>query len=128
MAYNFGGYQPQSYGYNQPQYFQPYQQPQQPQSQNAQDAFACRPVTSREEAVASPADFMRPLIMPDMAHGMIYVKRFNPSTGASDILDFKQQFGDNSAPALDYVTRQEFDRFCADLMRRITRTGGEDDE
>ena len=104
-----------------------YPQPQQVQNQPMQEAFACRPVTSREEAVASPADFMRPLIMPDLAHGMVYIKRFNPSTGASDILDFAQRSGDNAASALDYVTRQEFDRFCADLMRRITR-GDADNE
>ena len=111
--------QPQQYSgyYNQPQQMPPMQY-----------AFACRPGRSREEAVASPADFMRPLIMPDMAHGMIYVKRFNPATGASDILDFAQRTGDNAAPALDYVTRQEFDRFCADLMRRIARGGDATDE
>ena len=119
MAY-YPTYQPQPQQYNS-YYTQPQQMP------PMQDAFACRPVTSREEAVASPADFMRPLIMPDMAHGMIYVKRFNPATGASDILDFAQRTGDSS-PALDYVTRQEFDRFCADLMRRLTRGGDADDE
>lgn len=116
--------QPQQYG----GYYQQPQQMPQMQPQQMQEAFACRPVTSREEAVASPADFLRPLVMPDLAHGMVYIKRFNPSTGASDFMDFARCDGGNAAHAPDYVTRQEFDRFCADLMRRITRGGDMDDE
>lgn len=62
------------------------------QTQQAQQCYACRPVTSREEAVAAQIDFMGPgTIMPDLGHGMIYLKRFNPNTGSSDFLPFVLQ-------------------------------------
>ena len=90
MAYNFGYNQnPYFSGYN-PQMQQVQPQPQQtaPQPQ-VQSGFICRPVTSREEALATPCDFMAAgVIMPDMAHGMVYIKRFNSQTGASDFADF----------------------------------------
>lgn len=67
------------------------QQMQQPQ-QAQQQGYLCRPVTSREEAVAVQVDFTGPgTIMPDLSHGMIYLKRFNPNTGASDFLPFAFQ-------------------------------------
>lgn len=51
--------------------------------------YICRPVTSREEALATPIDYMSAgIIMPDIAHGMIYVKRFNAQTGVSEFGDF----------------------------------------
>lgn len=51
--------------------------------------YICRPVTSREEALATPIDFMSAgIIMPDFAHGMIYVKRFNSQTGSAEFGDF----------------------------------------
>ena len=51
--------------------------------------FVCRPVASREEAVAAQTDFFGPgILMPDLGHGMIYLKRFNQTTGASDLLEF----------------------------------------
>lgn len=82
MAYNFGyNTNPYYTGYN-PQIQQPQPQQTAPQPQ-VQSGFICRPVTSREEALATPCDFMAAgVIMPDMAHGMIYLKRFNSQTGA----------------------------------------------
>lgn len=67
--------------------------PIQPQaSQQMQPGYACRPVTSREEAVAAQVDFAGPgTIMPDLGHRMIYLKRFNPNTGSSDFLPFVLQ-------------------------------------
>lgn len=70
--------------------------PQPPQSygqantqQTVQTGFQCRPVTSREEAVASLVDYFSPgMLMPDLAHGRVYFKRFNPNTGASDFVEF----------------------------------------
>lgn len=54
-----------------------------------QIGYQCRPVTSREEAVAVQAEYFGAgTIMPDLGHGMIYLKRFNPNTGASDFFDF----------------------------------------
>ena len=55
----------------------------------ASQGFVCRPVASREEAVAAQTDFFGPgILMPDLGHGMIYLKRFNQTTGASDLLEF----------------------------------------
>lgn len=53
-------------------------------------AFVCRPVASKEEVLAFPADFMgTPQFFPDLGHGVVYMKRFNTQTGAADTLEFK---------------------------------------
>lgn len=114
MAYNFGyNTNPYYSGYN-PQIQQPQPQQTAPQPQ-VQSGFICRPVTSREEALATPCDFMAAgVIMPDMAHGMIYLKRFNSQTGASDFADFA--YTPPTAPAkdtADYTPRADFDKLCA---------------
>ena len=63
------------------------------QSQNmGQPGYVCRPVTSREEAVASQVDFLGPgTVMPDFGHGMIYFKRFNPNSGSAEFYSFALQ-------------------------------------
>lgn len=68
-------------------------QPQnQPQNGGQTAGYICRPVTSREEAVASAVDFLGPgTIMPDFSHGMIYFKRFNPNSGGAEFFDFSVQ-------------------------------------
>ena len=103
--------------------FPPYMPPQQQMYPNymqpQMDAFISRLVASREEAVATPTDFSRPIVMLDFGHGAIYVKRFNPNTGSGELLDFKYISPAEAAPTQEYVTKQEFDTFCANLMRRI---------
>lgn len=76
--------------------------------QPSQPGYSCRPVTSREEAVAVPVDFLGPgTIMPDFGHGMIYFKRFNPNSGVSEFFDFavqappQAQQTSSAAPAYD---------------------------
>lgn len=60
-----------------------------PQTTQQGAAFLTRPVTSREEAVAAQVDFLGPgTLMPDLSHSTIYLKRFNPNTGASDFFTF----------------------------------------
>lgn len=72
-GFSFGGYQ-------QPNYQQTFQQP----------AYSVRPVTSREEVMAAQIDFMGPGgLFPDLGHGVVYLKKFNQATGASDILEFR---------------------------------------
>lgn len=79
--------------YGQPQ--MPMQAPQQsympspaPQPQQVQ-GYICQPVTSREEALAVQAQYFSPgTLMPDLAHGKVYLKRFNVDTGASDMYEF----------------------------------------
>lgn len=95
--------------------YQPYPNAVQNQGTNG---YICRPVTSREEALATPVDFMSAgVIMPDLAHGMIYVKRFNPQTGSSEFGDFaivpppqpKQE------TAQEYVLRSDFEALSGAL-------------
>ncbi len=120
MNFQFGA---PSYGYNPQQTYFPQQQPQQmtqPMQQQPmqQPTFACRPVTNREEAVASQADyFSAGLIMPDFAHGRIYVKRFNQQTGVSDFYEFGLMQPEEPVKA-EYVTREEFEKFRAEFMKK----------
>lgn len=105
MAYT--PYQPYG-GYNYQQTYIPYVPPrfdglQQPQNaagapssvpamsapSSQQTGFLCRPVTSREEALAVQADYFSPgTLMPDLGHNVVYLKRFNTNTGASDMFKF----------------------------------------
>lgn len=96
-AYPMGLYQPAQNQY-QPIMNQPVQM-NQPQNQGAQipnmqqpsgnSNFFCRPVASREEALGVPVDFMgAPMFFPDLAHNVIYMKRFNTNTGAADVFEF----------------------------------------
>lgn len=103
---NFPPFMPQQQMY--PNYMQP-----------RMDAFVSRLVASREEAVATPTDFNAPIVMLDFGHGAVYVKRFNPNTGMGELLDFKYTPPAEASPTQEYVTKQEFDTFCANLMRRI---------
>ena len=89
----FGGYNPVTpYAprMEAPQGFQqPTQPAQQPQSVATPPSFVCRPVASSEEAMAIPVDFMgNPMFFPDLAHGVIYVKRFNTQTGSADLFEY----------------------------------------
>ena len=79
-----------------PYFQQMYQQPQMQQIQPAQTPVSQNPgllgrmVTSREEALGVPVDFSgSPMIFPDLAHGIVYIKQFNPGTGAADIREFR---------------------------------------
>ena len=77
------GYQPNNY----PPMMQNAPQGQQPPNQQG---FRVQPVTSREEAMAVQTDFFGlGTILPALAQGVIWVKRFNPGTGASDMLEFR---------------------------------------
>lgn len=87
---------PYQYVPQQPYYQQMYQPQQMPQIQPAQAPVSQNPgllgriVTSKEEALGVPVDFNgSPMFFPDLAHGLIYVKQFNPGTGSSDIREFR---------------------------------------
>lgn len=78
--------------------------------------FSCRPVTSREEAVAVPADFFSlGTIMPDLSHGVVYLKRINQQTGASDFFEFVYRQPE-AEQTPEYITRQEFEEFVKSLQ------------
>jgi len=54
-----------------------------------QPGFLCHPVTSREEALAVQVDYLSAgTLMPDLGHGMIYLKRFDANTGLSNMFEF----------------------------------------
>lgn len=101
-SYPMGLYQPIQNQY-QPMN-QPMNQPMQQQTTPAtQSNFYCRPVASREEALAVPVDFMgSPMFFPDLAHNVVYMKRFNTNTGSADVFEFhgtQQEAPKDMAPA-----------------------------
>lgn len=111
MAYPYYGnymnyYQPMNYqSANQP-IANPQIMGQQNMQQNGQPPapqtnFICRPVASKEEALGVPVDFMgNPMFFPDLAHNVIYVKRFNANTGAADVFEFRgEQMQTAQAPS-----------------------------
>lgn len=66
----------------------PYQ-PQQTGLQQSGGGISGRMVTSREEALATPVDFLAGItFLPDMSHGRIYVKIFDRNTGGANVLEF----------------------------------------
>ena len=82
----------------------------------ASQGFVCRPVASREEAVAAQTDFFGPgILMPDLGHGMIYLKRFNQTTGASDLLEFAY------VPTQPVQTAQSGEFVTIDMFRDLCR-------
>ena len=91
----------------------------------AQGGYNCRPVTSREEAVALQVDFFSMgTLMPDLAHNVVYLKRLNQQTGGSDFFTFAlQQPKEPEKP--EYVTREEFEAFCKSFQINAKRTDTE---
>lgn len=74
-----------------PAYQYPTALPQQQAPQmSPQPMYQARPVTSREEALGQQVDFFGAgTLMPDLAHGIVYLKRFNQNTGGSDLFEFR---------------------------------------
>lgn len=115
MAYNYGHpmfnpYYPQA-GY-QPA---PTQSVPQQGNVNTQAVFACRPVTSKAEAEAVQVDFFGlGTIMPDLPHGVIYVKRFNPTTGSCDFQEFSATTAD---PVAQYATKEDIESLKEEIEK-----------
>lgn len=121
-----------------------YAAPQMPQSAPSAPAapaaaFLVQPVTRKEEALAVIADPMAPgVLMPDLDHGVIYVKRFNPNTGTSDFAEFglktatapAQTAQESAEPKVEYVTAEEFKRVVEPLAQAVAalRKGAGHDE
>lgn len=88
-------------------------------------SFGARPVTSREEAVALQVDFLGPgTLMPDLSHGKIYLKRFNPNTGGCDFFTFLLQQQEEPAQpgTVEYATKEDLRQLREELER--LRGGG----
>lgn len=118
-----------AYPYYSPYYQQPRQEypPMAPQAipqgfppqtgGNVQTGFACRPVTSKEEAAAIQVDFFGPgTVMPDLAHGVIYLKRFNQQTGACDIYEFFAAQQRQEEP-VKYATMEDLQALREELLQ-----------
>ena len=127
-------YTPYNYGPYAPQQGRPEGVPTNPpQMQNAQQGagvgqsggFSVRPVTGREEAVAVPVDFLGPgTLMPDLPHGTIYLKRFNPQTGSSEFYAFVLPPPEPEPDPVQYATRQDLDALREEIVQLIPKKGG----
>lgn len=84
---------------------------------------ASRLVSSREEAVAVPADFGGSLmIFPDITHHRIYVKCWNMQTGAADFVEFAPLEPVEAAPSVEYATAadmQELKEYLDELYDEL---------
>ena len=132
---NYPNYQPYPaqgylrYGQNPYQQQMPMQQPVAPQQMQGYSP-ASMPVSSREEAMAVPADFSgAPMLFADFSHGKIYVKQWNNQKGAADFVVFapevqEEEPAQQEKPA-DCVSKAEFRREMEKLYAEINKLKGE---
>lgn len=89
--------------------------------------YTCRPVMSKEEAVAIQAEFFSPgVIMPDLGHGKIYLKRINPDTAAAEFYEFSAMTDQRQATATEtpvYVTEAQLQEVWQEIERLKKPTG-----
>ena len=98
-------------------------------AQTAQNGFTCRPVASREEALGVPSEFGgMGTLMPDLGHGMIYLKRFDQNTGLSQMLEFAYQQPAQAVetPAAKYATLDDIAALRAEIEALRTKGGEEE--
>ena len=96
-----------------------------PQNGQISPGFCVQSVTGREEALAVIADPMSAgVLLPDLAHGVIYLKRFNPNTGTSDFLEFSYvqpvQAVETTVEKSDFITRKDFEDALAQLRAELS--------
>ena len=118
--YPYGGYQPMQM----PQMPMPQMAPQMPQNgQFGQGGLSpmSRPVSSREEAQATAADFSGALmIFPDLAHNRVYLKRWNMQTGAADFVEFGSvETVAENATVPEYVCLQKYQEDMEKLRKEL---------
>ena len=118
--YPYGGYQPMQM----PQMPMPQMAPQMPQNGQMSGGGLSpmsRPVSSREEAQATAADFSGALMLfPDISHGRVYLKRWNVQTGAADFLEFGpvEAVAEN-ATGPEYVCLQTYQEDMEKLRKEL---------
>lgn len=131
MNYPNNPYVPQGYlryGQNPYQQQMPVQQPVMPQQPMGYSPTSM-PVSSREEAMAAPADFSgAPMVFTDFSHGKIYVKQWNSQKGAADFVVFAPEAQaepeQEQKPAGDFVSKSEFRKAMEKLYAEIGRLKG----
>lgn len=110
----------------------PYQQPvaPQPMAQPVQGySPESRPVSSKEEAMAAPADFSgAPMVFTDFAHGKIYLKQWNGQKGAADFVVFAPEVAVSEESSAtrneDYITKSDFRKEMEKLHKELDRLRG----
>lgn len=123
--YPYGGYQPMQM----PQMPMPQMAPQMPQNGQMSGGGLSpmsRPVSSREEAQATAADFSGAMmVFPDVAHGRVYLKRWNMQTGAADFLEFGpvETVAEN-ATVPEYVCMQTYRDDMERLQKELAELKG----
>lgn len=126
MNYTPNPYPSQGYMQYRPyQAYQPYQSIQQPQGYSP----SSMPVSSKEEAMAAPADFSgAPMVFADFSHGKIYVKQWNAQKGAADFVVFAPEVQaepePEKAPAGDYISKSTFRKEMEKLYAEIDKLKG----
>lgn len=122
--YPYGGYQPMQM----PQMPMPQMAPQMPQNGQMSGGGLSpmsRPVSSREEAQATAADFSGALMLfPDISHGRVYLKRWNMQTGAADFVEFGPVVEAAEAPAVEYVCMQTYRDDMERLQKELAELKG----
>lgn len=122
--YPYGGYQPMQM----PQMPMPQMAPQMPQNGQMNGGGLSpmsRPVSSREEAQATAADFSGALMLfPDISHGRVYLKRWNMQTGAADFMEFGPVVEAAEAPAAEYVCLQTYRDDMERLQKELAELKG----
>lgn len=122
------GYQPQQPMGYQPQMQPMYQQFQQPVMQEQQEQFFCRPVASADEARGIPVDFSgRPMILPNLRGGRIYVKMFDQGSGSAIFREFRmyeEPAQEAAAPAVAFAPMSEVEalKMAMQEMREELKT------
>ena len=95
---NYPNYYPQAGGYAQQPYYQQTYQPQYMQPQQT-PMISGRPVSSKEEALSTPADYLSgSTVMTDFPHGTIYAKVVDKETGVAELQTFRR-VRDEAPPA-----------------------------
>lgn len=127
--YPYGGYQPMQMPQMTPQMSMPQLAPQMPQNgQFGQGGLSpmSRPVSSREEAQATAADFSGAMmVFPDLAHSRVYLKRWNMQTGAADFVEFSpvEAVAEN-ATVPEYVCLQTYQEDMEKLRKELAAIKG----
>lgn len=108
---NFPPYNPYQQTIMQGQQMMPQMTPQMPVApQMPQGGLSpmSRPVSGKEEAMAAAADFSGAMMLfPDIAHGRVYLKRWNMQSGAADFMEFAPVI-EQRPVATEYVSVQDF--------------------
>lgn len=134
MNYPYGGFYPQN---NMRASAYPQAMPQvmpqaEPHNQVAQGGLKLIPVGSITEAQAVPTDFMGDtILMPDFAHGAIYMKVLNPNTGGAIFRVFKlepEMQANAQLAEQGYDAKSEIEKLRAELYALRKDLGFEEEK